>query len=624
MSYNGAVVARKIELHVKLLPEAIYTGQVVDIAGNPIPDVRVAAEYADDPAQAAVTDADGLFTVASALGSPGLSFWHPGYALHWISRASRNEPIQVNLSPGASLRLRVVQGGNPVAGANIYVASEIPKALGYAMARETDETGCVVFNQVPVEVAELGDIAVFATAPNGVKGRLMELPELQVGATAECTITLPEEYAGEVSGTVTDAEGNPLQGIPVIVGTNNEIAQCVRTDENGFYSAGLPMGTSMVLVAPDLLGSGQVKSEPRMGQFEVNAAGTVCTQSFTLTWPSKDLTFVRSDGTPVEEVWLSAWPALPYRHPGNARWRVTTAVGRIQAFCDKLYNGIAYDADNKTLGIFAVAEDQTEITVVLEQPAGAIAGRIVDPNGQPLPAASVNSSRNADGYQYVFAWSDGDGRFRIEPLPLNAAYSLSLSLQGYQLLPGSAVTGIQPAPEPVELAYVMAPADAGVFGQVVAADGSPLPQAAVSLQDGQRSIGGRRSGNDGTFYFQVAEGVYTMWVVAPDLSATESRTVSAPSQDTVITLPVQPQPPIADVPPPLGAESERAQNNFKQMGLVFKMFANEEPRVRCSRRSTPGRVRLRQSGTRSTPSISRIQRCCSPITASRTAISPTP
>jgi hypothetical protein len=175
----------------------------------------------------------------------------------------------------------------------------------------------------------------------------------------------------------------------------------------------------------------------------------------------------------------------------------------------------------------------------------------------------------------VYTWSDAEGHFRIAPLPLNAAYGLSLSLQGYQLLPGSVVTGIQPAPEPVELAYVMAPTDAGVFGQVVAADGSPLPQAVVSLLDGQRGIGSRRSGNDGTFYFRVAEGVYTMWVVAPDLSATESRTVSAPSQDTLITLPVQPQPPIADVPPPQGAESDRAQNNFKQMGRVFKMFANE-------------------------------------------------
>ncbi len=110
---------------------------------------------------------------------------------------------------------------------------------------------------------------------------------------------------------------------------------------------------------------------------------------------------------------------------------------------------------------------------------------------------------------------------------------------------------------------------------MLAADGSPLPQAVVSLQDGQRSIGSRRSGNDGTFYLQVAEGVYTMWVVAPDLSATESRTVSAPSQDTVITLPVPAPLPIANVPPPQTSESERAENNFKQMGLVFKMFANE-------------------------------------------------
>ncbi|MEA3365415.1 MAG: carboxypeptidase-like regulatory domain-containing protein [Candidatus Hydrogenedentes bacterium] len=366
--------------------------------------------------------------------------------------------------------------------------SEIPEALGYPMVRETDETGCVVFDQVPVEVAELGNIAVMATAPNGVKGLLIEIPDLRVGATAESVITLAEEYAGEVSGMVADAQGNPLQGIPVIVAMSNEAAQCVRTDANGLYSAGVPMGTSMVLVASDLLGPGQVKVEPPAGQFEVNAAGTVCTQSFTLTWPGEDITFVRSDGAPAGEVWLSASPVLPDRHPGNARWKVATADGQIRTLCEWLYRGIACDAENKSLGIFAVAEDQTEITVTLDEPAGAIAGRIVDPNGQPLVGASVNSSRNAEVYQYVFTWSDAEGRFRIEPLPLNTAYSLSLSLQGYQLLPGSVVTGLQPAPQPVEREYVMAPTDAGVFGQVLAADGSPMPRAYVSLLDGNRRV----------------------------------------------------------------------------------------------------------------------------------------
>ncbi len=464
VSYSGAVVARQIELHVKLLPEAIYTGQVVDIAGNPIPDVRVAAELADDPSKAAVTDADGMFTLASRTSSPTLYFSHPDYAINSVRRISPTEPFQVNLTPGASLRLRVVQGGEPVPGAKIRVISEIPEALGYPMVRETDETGCVLFDQVPLEISELENLAVFATAPNGVKGRLMEVPELQVGATAECVITLAEEYPGAVSGTVTDTDGNPVSGTQVIVGTPSVVAHSVRTDENGFYSAGLPLGTSIVIVAPDLLGSGQIKTEPRVGQFEVNTPGTRYTQDFTLSWPSKDITFVRSDGTPVEEVWLSAWPVLPWQYPGNEKWKATTAGGHIRTFCDKLYNGIAYDADNKALKIFGMAEDLTEITVTLDEPAGAIAGRIVDPNGQPLAAASVNSSRNAEGYPPVYTWSDAEGHFRIEPLPLNAAYGLSLSLQGYQLLPGSVFTGIQPAPEPVEREFVMAPTDAGVFG----------------------------------------------------------------------------------------------------------------------------------------------------------------
>ncbi|MEA3365416.1 MAG: carboxypeptidase-like regulatory domain-containing protein [Candidatus Hydrogenedentes bacterium] len=112
VSYSGTVIARGIELHVKLLPETIYTGQVVDAAGNPIPDVRVAAELADDPSQATVTDANGMFTLASRTGSPALYFSHPDYALNSVRRSSPTEPFQVILAPGASLRLRVVQGAS--------------------------------------------------------------------------------------------------------------------------------------------------------------------------------------------------------------------------------------------------------------------------------------------------------------------------------------------------------------------------------------------------------------------------------------------------------------------------------------------------------------------------------
>ncbi|MFO7974388.1 MAG: carboxypeptidase regulatory-like domain-containing protein, partial [Candidatus Hydrogenedentota bacterium] len=575
INYAGAVLAPEITAYVKLAPETLYSGQVVDTAGNPIPDVRVAAEYAEDPSQIAVTGADGIFQVASG-SRPTLYFSHPDYGLTWI-KAGEPEAVQTTLQPGASFRLRVTQGNNPLPGAMVQVVSDIPKALGYALQRETDETGCVLFDQVPADAEVLGDVAVFVTAPNGVKARLTEIPNLQPGKTTESVLTLPETYPGEVSGTVSDGEGNPVAGIPVIVAAPEDIPLFSWTDENGAYTAPLPFGLSQVFVARDLLAPGQVVAEPAGKRFEVNTPGTTFTQDFTITQVKKVVTFVGSDGAPIEELWLRMWPVLyVHTHSDSIRWRVATANGRIAVLNESARIYYAYDPLAEQLATFTqLTEDQTELTVTLDQPAGAIAGRIVDPNGKPLPAVSVNTTRPSPDYPYVYTWSDTEGRFRIEPLPMNASYGLNMSLQGYQLLPGSSVTGFQPAQEPTPLEFVMAPMDAGVLGQVVAADGSPLARVYMSLRDGARNVGGGRSGNDGAFYFEVAEGVYTMWIMAPDLSAMKTLTVYAPSTDTIVTLPVQPQPPVTDVPAPRSRESERAENNFKQMGLVFKMFANE-------------------------------------------------
>ncbi len=576
IEYSGAVLARDIELHARLRPEMYCTGRVVDPAGTPLAGVRVAAEYADDPAQVAITDTDGFYRVVSRGSRGPLYFSHPGYALAWSTRRT-SEPVETVLLPGASFRLRVVQGGQPVPGAVVQVISEIPEALGYAFRRETDETGCVLFDQVPADPLALEDIAVFATAPNGVKARLLEVPELRPGATTESVLTLPESYPGAVSGTVADAEGHPLAGILVAAGAPNDVPLGAWTDASGVYRMGLPFGESAVFVAPDLLAPGLIGAEPRSSRFQVNTPGTTFTQDFTVRTAVKDVTFVRSDGAPVDDLWLRIWPVLPTDYDDSARWKVTAVGGQIRAFCQTLYRGFAYDPAGELAALWNMPEEQTEATVVLDLPAGALAGRIVDPTGQPLTGVEVNTFRSSEGYAPAYAWSDAEGRFRIEPLPMNSAYDLFVSFPGYQLLPGSPVTRLQAAKDPAPLEIVMAPRDAGLFGQVVAADGSPLHRAYLVLTDSERTLNRVYAGVDGTFFFEVAKGVYTLWAIAPALDAATSVTVEAPSQDTVITLPVQALPPVTVVPAPQTAESEKASNNFKQMGLVFKMFANEAP-----------------------------------------------
>ncbi len=575
--YSGEVLARAIELHAQLQPEEPGGGRVVDAAGIPLAGVRVAAQSAGDPAQAAVTGADGVYRISSWEGMDPLFFSHPDFALSWTERGA-SEAAEIVLQPGGTLRLCVVQNGQPVPGAMVQLVADIPQALGYALRREADEAGCVEFEQLPTDPSALENFAVMATAPNGVKARLQEAPAIRAGAIAECVLTVPEDYPGEVAGTVTDTDGNPLAGVAIVARSPGAVSQCIRTNENGAYTLGLPLGDSRISVAWDLLAPGQDVVEPGRNVVQVNKAGTTFTQDFTLETSVKDITFVRTDGAPVEEVWLQMRRIFPTEYDRSARWRVAASAGHIQVLCKSIEHGVAYDPVGEYAATWSMPEEQTQATVVFDLPVGALTGRIIDTAGQPLRGVNVFARGSTQDYPFEQAWSGAEGAFRIDPLSLGATYDLYIYLDGYQLLPDSQVTGLRAAKEAAPLEIVMAPRDAGVSGQVLASDGSPLYHAHLVMTDSERVGHRTTTGQDGAFFFEVAKGVYTLWAIAPALDATTSVTVEAPSHDTVITLPVAaPPPPVADVAPPQDPASEKAVNDMKQLGLVFKMFANEAP-----------------------------------------------
>ncbi|HOF38815.1 MAG TPA: carboxypeptidase regulatory-like domain-containing protein [Candidatus Hydrogenedentes bacterium] len=575
--YSGGVLASALELHAQLQPEEPDTGRVVDSTGAPLAGVRVAAQSACDPAQAAVTGADGVYRVSSWQGMGPLFFSHPDFALSW-TKPDASEATETVLEPGGALRLCVVQNGQPVPGAMVQMVAEIPNALGYALRREADEAGCVEFEQLPTDPAALENFAVVATAPNGVKARLEEVPAIRAGATAECVLTVPDSYPGKVAGTVKDTEGNPLAGVAVVARSRGAVSQCIRTDENGAYTIGLPLGDTRISMAWDFLGPGQDVLEPGRNVLQVNKAGTTFTQDFTLETSVKDITFVRTDGAPVEDLWLQLEPGLPRDYDRSARWRVAASAGHIQVLCKSIERGVAYDPVGEYAATWSMPEDQAQATVVFDLPVGALTGRIIDTAGQPLRGASLYARGSTQDYRFEQAWSGAEGAFRIEPLSLDGTYDLYIYLDGYQPLPGSHLTGLRAAKEAAPLEIVMAPRDAGVSGQVLASDGSPLYHAHLFLTDSERTGHHASTGQDGAFSFEVAKGVYTLWAIAPALDATTSVTVEAPSHDTVITLPVAASPPpVADVAPPHDPASEKAVNDMKQLGLVFKMFANEAP-----------------------------------------------
>lgn len=109
--------------------------------------------------------------------------------------------------------------------------------------------------------------------------------------------------------------------------------------------------------------------------------------------------------------------------------------------------------------------------LIFELEHGAtIVGRVVGPEGEAVPGASV---RLVEGF--AGAHADGDGRFRLEAVPLGAS-SLVADHEDYARVVRD--VDVEPGEQEVDLRLPRAP---DLSGRVVGEDGTPIPGAEVWL-----------------------------------------------------------------------------------------------------------------------------------------------
>jgi protocatechuate 3,4-dioxygenase beta subunit len=222
LDVGGADASERVELALR--SGAAVAGRVVDASGAPVEGAVVLYVGASDRTQQAhprydgvPTDARGEFRIAAM---PAGTFRFE--ALHSTFAPAQSDPITldgksertgviIQMQSGATIAGKVVdEHGAPVAAAAVRVAAAGPGAR-FGRPRQTfaDDTGRFAMDGLPRQPMDV--VAVHQTASS--ETRRIDLS----GAPAATGLVLALDVTGRIAGTVSDSDGEPLEGAQVLL-----------------------------------------------------------------------------------------------------------------------------------------------------------------------------------------------------------------------------------------------------------------------------------------------------------------------------------------------------------------------------------------------------------------------
>jgi protocatechuate 3,4-dioxygenase beta subunit len=503
------------------LPAAgALAGRVLDAQRRePLPGALV--WWSGEPATAARTDGAGAYRLAGVrAGRAGIAAAAPGYLAGFASltvAAGEGRGPTFALKPAVRLRGRVVDAASkaPLAGVELR-AAEAPEGASRGIFRFSDDEAPVARTGADgrFEVRGLAAETQYALrlAREGYAPRTAPVPPVAPGA-APPPLELTLDRGRRAVGRVLDAEERPVAGAAITLrpapANQNRFQSLTQPEEEPFRASagaggefaftGLPPGRFDLEArapgfAPRLVPGIEVPAGP--GEHDL---GTV------LLSPGVALEGKVSDpqGRPIPQ----------------AEVRVVKATGRMALLAMFRRGEEEPDAWSRADGSFRIADlapgqpvnlvvthkgfggaDVPQVTppseplAVTLHPALRIAGRVVDPDGDPVARARLMLSTEwqRGGSRAMRSSgqteSDEQGRFLfedVEPgtlrLTASAEGRQSAELGGIAAAPGKDVEGLE---------LVLAPG-ATVEGRVTDAAGRPVPDVMVQVLDEERAMGSR-------------------------------------------------------------------------------------------------------------------------------------
>ena len=408
-SVPAEIIGAEMELLAYLDPTGgvTVTGKVTDATGAPIAGVLVRglAPYVTT----IITDAAGRF---AGVAQGDLWFEHPDYAMKKAEIRPGVQEISVSLEAGGALRVRVLRGNAPVAGARVSLRGPLSRVVDGS----TDDAGYVQFDHLPSAEYSLtahtlrGDMATKRSGSTLVKG----------GETTECTLLVPESYPCTLRGKVLDENGVPLQNATLCLSPEGypDALRQVPVSNDGTFEAGVELGKTAAYVS-----AGEDWRPVGEGKRVVSAiaAGDSFYEEFRFRKASPcEVTIVDMDDIPVEQAYIAIAGGFQWSQ-GKMRFLLTMPSGQFQLAALSAMPLAAYDLEMKRGGSVLLDPAQsTGVRLRLDRSLTTLSGKVTEPDGTPLSGICVRLFRKEesqrDSFGNAYACSNDQGFFDLGPL----------------------------------------------------------------------------------------------------------------------------------------------------------------------------------------------------------------
>ena len=539
---GGAIAGARVRLYLKNEPMVRYRYRA-----------RGLFFPGDESWHVTTTDRDGRFrfenlpadtTADFRVGAPGRApiwtFCDFGLEEGEQYRVGQTD-IRITLPPAARIEGRVVEEGTEKAVSGLAV-----------LVRPHERTGRDYYHD-PVPVDADGRFVLAGLRPGAyvlqvaaIEGQEQEwfddtpVVTVESGQTLD-NVTLEVNRGATLEIVARDSASDALLEAARITARSDQYTRSGVTDANGCVRLRLPAGKY------DLSGIKKGHSmfvTPR-GDYVVRLSqGQVCREElgFNCWAVNASAMVVNAAGQPQPNVSMRLWPWCDCGYT-DARGNFTNTSYSTGKTTEQLVAARDEASGQAAIVMLKGSGGNQDVTgeMVLE-PAYAVTGGVVDPNGAALPGAHVElllgeTNRYPSRFESAVSTcvTDADGAYRFTALPANQSdeeyYAVAAYASGYN---GNSVSPIRPdgpMDKPMELEpIVLKPADRIVSGIVVDIHGNPVSGALVQTprprhEDAEQPYRRTLADSSGRFCLEgLCTGPAKVSSVAPDAPRTWGHT----------------------------------------------------------------------------------------------------